>query len=147
MTGRPRFVPVLRRAIWPLLVFEAQLGLAALVVLDPLVILVLERIVALGSDPFVGNTALIAFALSPVGIFALVTAATGTMLVNILGLGGTGLILWRSRELLPVRHWAVWRVLLGRLPALLAISLWVLAAAALLTAPVLAVAFAARRWI
>jgi len=67
---------VILRAAWPLLLFEATIALAVVVLLEPLLVLLVEQVVSLGGDPFVGNTALISFALSPVGIVALATATT-----------------------------------------------------------------------
>src|SRR6185437_14196263 len=112
----------LRRAFWPLLAFETTIGLITVVVLDPLLLLLLDRIVALGGDPFVGNAALIAFALSPPGLTALAVAAIGATFFAVATFGGDSLILWDARRGKPARHLAVWRSLLGRVPALLMIS-------------------------
>ncbi len=147
MTERPPFAATLRRAIWPLLVFEAAPELAVLVLFEPLLVLLLERIVALGDDPFVGNAALISFALSPPGMVALATAAIGTILVGVVASGGTSLILWEADRRLPRRHLAVWRSLLGHLPSLLALSAAAFAAVLVLAVPVLGTALAGRRWL
>ncbi len=122
------------------------MDVAALLLLDPLLLMLAERMVALGGDPFVGNAALIAFAVSPPGMAALATAAICSILMGVLAFAGTSLILWETRQQAPVRHLAVWRALLGRLPALLAISAYVFAAALLLALPVLAAGLLARRW-
>jgi glycerophosphoryl diester phosphodiesterase len=146
MTAQPTVAEILRRATGPLVVFEIALDLAVLVVLDPLLVLLLDRIVALGGDPFVGNSALVAFALSPAGMLALATAAVGVIFANIVACGGTSLVLWDARQSLPVRQLAVWRALFLHSPALLTISAWAFATAFLLVVPVLATAIAARQW-
>jgi len=135
----------LRRAFWPLLAFETTIGLITVVVLDPLLLLLLDRIVALGGDPFVGNAALIAFALSPPGLTALAVAAIGATFFAVATFGGDSLILWDARRGKPARHLAVWRSLLGRVPALLMISACFIGMAVLLMLPVLGTAIAARR--
>ncbi len=146
MTARPSFVGTLRRALWPLLVFEAAFELATLVALDPLLVLLLDRVVALGGDPFVGNTALVSFLLSPAGMLALPSAAIGVIFVGAVASGGASLILWRAQGPGPSRHLAVWRAVFARVPSLLALSAYAFAAALLLVVPVLAIAFAGRRW-
>jgi glycerophosphoryl diester phosphodiesterase len=138
-------IRVLRRAFWPLLVFETAIGFVTVVVLDPLLLLVLDRIVALGGDPFVGNTALIAFALSPPGLTALAVGAIGATFFAVATFGGDSLILWGARRGKPPRHLAVWRSLLGRVPALLTISVCFIGMAVLLALPVIGTADAARR--
>ncbi len=140
------FIATLRRALWPLLVFEAAIGLAVLVLLDPLLVLLVERIVALSGDPVIGNTALITFLLSPLGMLALPTAAIGTILVNVIAVGGVSLILWHARRGLPQRQPVIWRSLLRRLPALVTLSACTFAAFLLLGLPVLFVAVVARHW-
>lgn len=146
MTPSPGFIATLRRALWPLLVFEAAIGVTVLVLLDPLLVLLMARIVALSGDPVIGNTALITFILSPLGILALLTAATGTILVNVIALGGVSLILWHARRGLPTRQPVIWRSLLRRLPAMMMLSGCTFAAMLLLALPVLLVAAAARHW-
>ena len=136
----------LRRAAWPLLVFQSTVELVALFLLDPLLALLLERIVSLSGDPFVANTALISFILSPIGLVAAATAAIGVILVNAVALGGVSLVLWDARHVRLVRQFAIWRLLLWRLPRLLAISAWALVLSLLLAVPVLAIALAARHW-
>ncbi len=140
----PAFIATLRRAVWPLLVFEAAIGLVVLVLLDPLLVLLTERIVALSGDPVIGNTALIAFVLSPLGMLALATAAVGSILVNVVALGGVSLVLWNARQRLPMRQPAIWRSLLRHMPTLLALSTCTFAAVLLLALSVLLVAVAAR---
>jgi len=137
---------IILRAAWPLLVFEATVAIAAVVLLEPLLVLLVERVVSLGGDPFVGNTALVSFVLSPGGMVALATAATSSILVNIIELGGVSLVLWDARVQLPVRQLEIWRSLVRRLPVLLTISACGFAAALLLAAPVAAIGFAARHW-
>jgi glycerophosphoryl diester phosphodiesterase len=137
---------VILRAAWPLLVFEATIALAVVVLLEPLLVLVMEQVVSLGGDPFVGNTALISFALSPVGIVALATATTSWILVNIIELGGVSLVLWDTRAQHPVRQLEIWRPLIRRLPVLLAISACGFAVALLLAVPVFITGFAAQHW-
>ena len=146
VTLRAPFVTVLRRARWRLVVFEATMDLSTLVVLDPLRVLLLERTVALGEDPFVGNAALISFAFSPPGIVALTVAATGSILVGVFAFGGVSMILWDARRQVASSHLVVWRTLISRLPALLAISVCAFGAMLLLISPVLATGLAARRW-
>ncbi len=146
MTPSSAFIATLRRALWPLLVFEAAIGLAVLVLLDPLLVLLTERIVALSGDPVIGNTALITFMLSPLGMLALPTAAIGTILVNVIALGGVSLILWHARRGLPTRQPVIWRSLLRRLPAMVTLSACTFAAMLLLALPVLLVAAVARHW-
>jgi glycerophosphoryl diester phosphodiesterase len=137
---------IILRAAWPLLVFEATIALAAVVLLEPLFVLLVEQLVSLGGDPFVGNTALISFVLSPVGIVALATAATSWILVNIIELGGISLVLWDTRARLPVRQLEIWRALIRRLPVLLTISACGFLAALLLAVPILTTGFVARHW-
>src|SRR5215469_617165 len=137
---------VILRAAWPLLLFEATVALAVVVLLEPLLVLLVEQVVSLGGDPFVGNTALISFALSPVGIVALATATTSWILVNIIELGGVSLVLWDTRAQHPVRQLEIWRPLIRRLPVLLVISACGFAAALLLAVPVFTTGLAARRW-
>ncbi len=138
---------LLRRSFWSLVVFETAVGLVTLVGLDPLLLLLLNQIVALGGDPFVGNTALIGFALSPPGFIALAVAAMGATFVAVATFGGGSLIVWGTRTGPPPRQSAVWGKLLARTPVLLALSLWMIVAALLLTLPGLGVALAARRWL
>ncbi len=140
------FLTVLRRAFWRLVVFEAAMDIATLVVLDPLRVLLLERTVALGDDPFVGNTALISFATSLPGVLAMTVAAIGSILVGVLAFGGVSIILWDARRGVVSAHLAVWRMLISRLPALLAISVCAFGAVLLLAVPVLAAGLAARHW-
>jgi glycerophosphoryl diester phosphodiesterase len=135
-----------RRAVWPLLVFQATVEIVTLFLLDPLLALLLERIVSLSGDSFVANIALISFILSPTGLVAAVTAAIGLILVNVVSLGGISLVLWDARQVRPVRQLAIWRLLLWRLPRLLAISAWALVLSLVLAAPVLVSALAARLW-
>jgi len=136
----------LRRAAWPLLVFQATIELVTLFLLDPLFALLLERIVSLSGDPFVANTALISFILSPAGLVAATTAAIGLILLNATALAGISLVLWDARQIRPVRQLAIWRLLLWRLPRLLAIGTWALVLSLLLAVPVLVIALAARHW-
>ncbi|MGH7226649.1 MAG: hypothetical protein ACRELF_25820, partial [Gemmataceae bacterium] len=75
--GLTLYATVLRRAIGPLVVFVITLDVATTLLLDPLLLVLLESIVSLGGDPFVGNTALISFARSPIGIASFATAAVG----------------------------------------------------------------------
>ncbi len=136
------------RAAWSLLVFWAAMDAVLLLLLDPLLLLLLERVIALGGDPFVGNTALIGFARSPPGVAALLTAATGTIFLHALALGGTGLILWHAAHRRRIGLAGVARALLAAAPALLALSALACAAALPVAAPVAAVALAARgRWL
>ena len=122
---RPRLLPtILGRAIWRLLIFDSTINLLTVVLLDPLLVLLLERIVSLGGDPFVGNTALVAFALSPAGMASFAIAGISVFLVNILALGGESLILWEARQGLPVSQLAIWNFLIRRLPSLLTISIF-----------------------
>jgi glycerophosphoryl diester phosphodiesterase len=138
---------VLRRAFRPLLVFEATIGLATIIVLDPLLLLLLDRIVALGGDPFVGNSALIAFALSLPGLMAVAVATVAATFVAVATFGGVSLILWGAQRVQPPRHLPVWASLLARVPALLAISAWAVGAAVLLALPILGTALIAWRWL
>ncbi len=63
---------------------RAALGLVTLFVLEPLRVVLIDRLVALGGDPFVGNTALIGFVLSPLGAATLAMAAvTATLLLAV----------------------------------------------------------------
>lgn len=134
------------RSLRPLLLFEAGLAIVTLVLLDPLLVLLVERVVALGGDPFVGNTALIAFALSAPGATALSVAAIGSILAAVIAFGGTAVIL-RQRHLgIAVTQRALWQTLLARLPALLAMSGLVLGVAVLTGLPALATGLAVRRW-
>jgi glycerophosphoryl diester phosphodiesterase len=142
----PSAFATILRAAWPLLVFEATIALAAVILLEPLLVLLVEQVVSLGGDPFVGNAALVSFVLSPSGIVALATAATGSILVNMVELGGVSLVLWDARARLQARQLEIWRALVRRLPVLLAVSACGFAAALLLTLPVLATGFAARHW-
>jgi glycerophosphoryl diester phosphodiesterase len=137
---------IILRAAWPLLVFEATIALAAVVLLEPLFVLLMEQLVSLGGDPFVGNTALISFVLSPVGIVALATAATGWILVNIIELGGISLVLWDTRARLPVRQLEIWRALIRRLPVLLTISACGFFAALLLAVTILTTGLVTQHW-
>jgi glycerophosphoryl diester phosphodiesterase len=137
---------IILRAAWPLLVFEATIALAVVVLLEPLLVLLVEQVVSLGGDPFVGNTALISFVLSPVGIVALATTATSWTLVNIIELGGISLVLWDTRAQHPVRQLEIWRPLIRRLSVLLTISACGFAGALLLAALVFTAGFAARYW-
>ena len=88
---------ILRRALWPLIVFDSVTNLLTVVLLDPLLVLLLEQVVSLGGDPFVGNAALVSFATSPVGMVSFAVAGIGLILVNVLALGGQSLILWDAR--------------------------------------------------
>src|SRR5215469_564207 len=137
---------VILRAAWPLLLFEATIALAVVVLLEPLLVLLVEQVVSLGGDPFVGNTALISFVLSPVGMAALATATTSWILVNIIELGGVSLVLWDTRAQHPVRQLEIWRPLIRRLPVLLVISACGFAVALLLAVPVVTMGLAARQW-
>jgi glycerophosphoryl diester phosphodiesterase len=137
---------IILRAAWPLLVFEATIALAVVVLLEPLLVLLVEQVVSLGEDPFVGNTALVSFVLSPVGIVALATAATSWILVNIIELGGVSLVLWDTRAQHPVRQLEIWRPLIRRLPVLLTISACGFAVALLLAILVFTAGLAARHW-
>ena len=106
--------------------------------------LLLEQVVSLGGDPFVGNAALVSFATSPVGMVSFAVAGIGLILVNVLALGGQSLILWDARLGTSVSQLRIWYLLISRLPSLLAISVMVLGLALLLMAPVAAIAISAR---
>lgn len=106
--------------------------------------LLLEQVVSLGGDPFVGNAALVSFATSPVGMVSFAVAGIGLILVNVLALGGQSLILWDARLGTSVSQPRTWYLLISRLPSLLAISVMVLGLALLLMAPVAAIAISAR---
>ena len=140
----PSFIAALRRAAFPLVVFWAVMDGAVLVLLNPLRLMLLERIVALGDDPFVGNAALISFALSPPGVLALASTAIGSIFVTVLMFGGTSLVLWPALHGDRVQLLTVFRTLAARTPALLALSVFIAAVALLLLLPVLAVALGAR---
>ncbi len=136
----------LRRAIWPLIIFNSTANLATILLLDPLLVLLLERTVSLGGDPFVGNTALISFAVSPPGMASFAVAGIGVILANVLALGGASLVIWDARQRLPVRQLAIWRLLIWRLTALLAISILTFCVILVLMIPVVATGIAARHW-
>ncbi|MCI0363262.1 MAG: hypothetical protein L0219_05225 [Phycisphaerales bacterium] len=72
-TAPARYGSWIAQIIRPLLVFEIAMALAMVFLLDPLVIALLQAIVTLSGNPYSGNTALIAFFLSPVGLLTVVT--------------------------------------------------------------------------
>ena len=133
---------MLARLLWPLLVFEAGIALALMLVLDPLLVALLQALVALSGDPFTGNAALIGFFLSPVGLLTVVTAAVVAIFLFAIEFGGVSLIAWDAFHGRQPNLPSVWRRLLGRGPALLGLSAIVFLAIVLLLAPVAGVAFA-----
>ena len=141
------YLPIWRRAIGPLVVFEAGLALATLLLLDPLRVVLIDRLVAFGVDPFVGNTALVAFVLSPLGMTTLAVAGIAATLLLALEVGGIGLILWRASRHEPLRVRAVATRMVARLPALVALSALVIAGLVLLALPVAAVGLAGRAFL
>ncbi len=144
MSTHRTLAATLRHAAWPLLVFEAALEAATFLALDPLLVLLLDRVVALGGDPFVGNTALVAFLLSPAGLVALPVAALSAVFATVLAWGGASLILWHATMGRQPGHLATWRTLLAHTHRLLAFAAYACAAALLLSLPVLAAALGAR---
>jgi glycerophosphoryl diester phosphodiesterase len=138
-----RYRPWIARIFRPLLVFEIAMALAAMFLLDPLVIGLLQAIVSLSGDPFAANTALIAFVLSPVGVLTVVTAAVTFIFLAAVEFGGVSLIAWDGIHGHRSSLSAVWTRLPQRLPALLAITAIVFMALALLAAVVIGAAFAA----
>lgn len=118
--------------------------MATLLMLEPLRLSLLQRLVALGDDPFVGNSALIAFVLSPVGAVSVAVAAITGILLLAIEFGGACLIAWDGLHFQPLLAGRVWRRLLPRLPALLAISAAVLLTVVVLALPVIGAALAAK---
>ncbi|HSF31190.1 MAG TPA: hypothetical protein VLK82_12070 [Candidatus Tectomicrobia bacterium] len=111
------------------------MALIIVFLLDPLVIALLQSIVALSGDPYPGNAALIAFLLSPVGPLTVVTTAVTFIFLAAFEFGGVSQIAWDGMRGQRFRLWSVWTRLSQRLPALLA-------------AVVIGVAFAAHwRWL
>ena len=135
---------VLGRLLWPLLVFEAGIALALILVLDPLLVALLQAMVALSGDPFTGNVALIGFFLSPAGALTAVTAAVVAILLFAIEFGGVSLIAWEGFNGRQPNLVSVWNLLLRRGPDLLGLSAIVFLAIVLLVAPVLGVALAAK---
>jgi hypothetical protein len=72
-----------------LIIFDSTINLATILLLDPLVVLQLERTMSLGGDRFVGNTALISFAASAAGMASFAVAGIGLILANVVGGWGT----------------------------------------------------------
>jgi hypothetical protein len=91
-TARPRYGTWIARIFRPLLVFEIAMTLTIAFLLDPLVIALLQAIVALSGDPYAGNAALIAFLLSPVGLLTAVTAAVTFIFLAAFEFGGVSLM-------------------------------------------------------
>jgi len=137
-------MPCWRRVIGPVVLFEVALGLATLGLLDPLRVVLIDRLIALGGDPFVGNTALIGFVLSPLGAGTLALAAIIATLLLAVEFGGLGLILRDGLRGRPVRVRRVAARLVARLPALLVLSALAVGLLILLAVPVAAVGLAAK---
>ncbi|MGH2342676.1 glycerophosphodiester phosphodiesterase family protein [Segnochrobactraceae bacterium EtOH-i3] len=129
-----------RRAIGPVLVFEAGAILALLLVLDPLIASLIQRLIAVGGDPFTGNAAMIGFVLSPAGFVALATAVIIAFAILALQLGGLGLIVADAMAGVEIRVGRVWRRLAARLPALAVLAAVFFVALVVLLIPVAAVA-------
>jgi len=139
---RARRQSILARLLWPLLVFEAGIALALMLVLDPLLVALLQALVALSGDPFTGNAALIGFFLSPVGLLTVVTAAVVAIFLFAVEFGGASLIASDAFQGPQPNLPSVWNRLLRRGPALLGLSAIVFLAIVLLAAPLVAVALA-----
>lgn len=131
---------------WPLLVFEAWMALAIIVLLDPLLVSLLTAMIAVGGYPFVGNTALVGFLLSPVGVTTLLAALGATIFLTAVEFGGVSLIAWEGLHGRRLGVMPLCRRLLPRLPALLALTAIILGVIALLIAPVAIAAFAAKAY-
>jgi glycerophosphoryl diester phosphodiesterase len=142
-TTPARYGPWIARIIRPLLAFEIAMALATVFLLDPLVIALLQAIIALRGDPYSGNAALIAFFLSPVGLLTVIIAAVTFVFLAALEFGGVSLIAWDGTHGHRSSLSSVWTRLSQRLPALLAITVIVFVVLALLTAVVIGAAFAA----
>jgi glycerophosphoryl diester phosphodiesterase len=143
LSARTTRQSLLTRLVWPLLVFEAGIALALLLVLDPLLVALLQALVALSGDPFTGNAALIGFFLSPVGLLTVVTAAVAAIFLVAIEFGGVSLIACDAFQGRSPNLPSVWRRLLPRLPALLGLSAIVFLAIVALLLPVILVALAA----
>ncbi len=133
---RDVYLPTWRRAFGPLVVFEAGLALATLVLLDPLRVVLIDGLVAFGVDPFVGNIGLVDFVLSPLGAATLAMAGITATLLLAIEIGGLGLIVWRTMRHEPLRVRAVALRIVARLPALLALSALAILTLVLLALPV-----------
>ncbi|MFP4463580.1 MAG: glycerophosphodiester phosphodiesterase family protein, partial [Guyparkeria sp.] len=134
--------PLWRRVLGPLLLFETLLSLATLLLLEPLRLLSIERLVALGEDPFVGNIGLLAFAFSPLGALTLLMAGATAVLLLALEFGGLVTILWLGHRGRRVTVAAVTGPLARSLPALVLLSILTILTLAALALPVLAAALA-----
>jgi glycerophosphoryl diester phosphodiesterase len=133
----------LARIFWPLLLFEIAMAVAMVFLLDPLVVALLQALVALSGDPYAGNAALMAYFLSPVGLLTVVTAGVTFVLLAALNFGGVSLIAWNGMHGHRPNLSSVWIRLSQRLPALLAITVIVFVVLALLAAVVIGTAFVA----
>ncbi len=131
---------------WPLVVFEAWMALGTIVVLDPLLVSLLTAMISVGGYPFIGNTALVGFLLSPVGLTTLLAAVGATIFLMAVEFGGVSLIAWEGLHGRRLGLMPLWRRLLARLPALLALTAIILGVIALLVAPVVVAAFAAQAY-
>lgn len=139
-TGRGIVPGWIWRAIGPVLVFEAGAILALLLVLDPLIASVIQRMIAVGGDPFTGNAAMIGFVLSPAGFLSLATAIIVAFAILAVQLGGLSLIVADAMAGVEIRVGRIWRRLAARLPTLAALAVIFLGAIIALLVPVAAAA-------
>lgn len=144
MRAKPQVLEGLLSTGTPLLAFESGLTLATVFGLDPLLLTISQSLVSLGGDPFVGNTALIGFVLSPLGALSIAMASVLVILLNAIEIGGAFLIIWRASEGSEMRLRAVARTLIARLPTLLSLSALAFVTLVALTVPVVLVALAAK---
>lgn len=136
---REVYLPCWQRVLGPLLVFQVGLALTALVLLQPLRIVLIERLTAFGADPFVGNVDLVGFVLHPLGATTLIVAAATAVLLRALELGGLASILWHGMRHDHVELRTVGYRLLARLPQLSVLSLMMILGLTVLALPVVAV--------
>jgi glycerophosphoryl diester phosphodiesterase len=144
----PRYGPWIARMFPPLMVFEIAMALTIVFLLDPLVMALLQVMVVVSGDPYAGNTAVIAFFLSPVGLLTIVTAAVTSMFLAAFEFGGVTLIAWDGMHGQRSSLSSVWSRLSQRQLTLLTITAIVFTPLALSAAVVIGVAFAAHaRWL
>lgn len=133
------YLPCWRRVLGPLVIFQTVLALTALVLLEPLRLVLIDRMTAFAADPFVGNVDLVAFLLHPIGLTTALVAGATAVLLRALELGGLAIILWQGLQDQNVQLRTVARRLLRHLPQLVLLSLIVIVGLSLLALPVLAV--------
>ena len=134
----------LKQIIGPLILFEAAVAVVVMLVLNPLIFALLQAILALSADPFTGNTALVGFFLSPIGLLTVATAVIAVILLLAIEYGGASLIVRDGIEGRRLRPARIALHLVRRLPVLIGIAAIVFLAALVLVLPIAAVAFAAK---